>query len=88
MKKINIKALALIFVISILFLSCSKNDVVENQVSTNVYAAGYEYNGTHNVAKYWKNGIPVDLTHGSNNAELTSIYISGNDIYAAGYERV
>lgn len=38
------------------------------------------------VAKYWKNGVSVELSHGSNNAFATSIAIDGTDIYVAGYE--
>ncbi|HMU10996.1 MAG TPA: hypothetical protein PKC54_13385 [Ferruginibacter sp.] len=51
-----------------------------------VYAAGYESNGTHTIAKYWKNGVAVNLTSGTNDAEAYSIFIDGNDIYAAGWE--
>src|SRR5690606_40983566 len=39
-------------------------------------------------AKLWKNGIPQDLTNGSNQAESYSVFVSGNDVYAVGQERI
>jgi len=39
------------------------------------------------MAKYWKNGIPVNLSDGSASAFATAIVVSGNDIYAAGVIR-
>jgi len=51
-----------------------------------VYVAGYESNGTTNIAKYWKNGTPIDLTNGSFNAFGYSVFVSGSDVYVAGSE--
>jgi hypothetical protein len=38
-------------------------------VNNDVYVAGYEVNNSgKNVAKFWKNGVGVNLTDGSDNA--------------------
>jgi hypothetical protein len=52
-----------------------------------VYICGYERNLNNRlVAKYWKNGVPVNLTDGTKNADAKDIFILGTDIYIAGYE--
>jgi hypothetical protein len=52
-----------------------------------VYVAGYEKNGTKDVAKVWKNGVATSLANGSNDAQANSVFVSGTDVYAAGYEK-
>ncbi len=42
---------------------------------SNVYAAGFVYNGTTDAAVYWKNGVETPLTNGTNNAIATSIFV-------------
>ena len=51
---------------------------------THVYVAGYESNGTNNVAKCWIDGHEIKLSDGTSNAKANSIFVSGNDVYIAG----
>ncbi len=38
------------------------------------------------MAKYWKNGVAVNLTNGTYHANGDAIKVFGDDIYVAGYE--
>jgi hypothetical protein len=49
-----------------------------------VHVAGYVDNGTTWVATYWKNGVPKDLTDGTQSAAAFGIVVSGSDVYIAG----
>ncbi|MEP6467993.1 MAG: hypothetical protein ABJB05_16900, partial [Parafilimonas sp.] len=40
-----------------------------------VYLGGTEYNGSRYVAKVWKNGIATNLTDGSKNAGVSSVFV-------------
>src|SRR5665213_2916543 len=54
-----------------------------------VYVAGWDdgiTGQTPMVAKYWKNGIGINLTNCSYPDAATSIIFSVNDVYVAGYE--
>ncbi|MGN7890425.1 hypothetical protein [Dyadobacter sp. 22481] len=44
-------------------------------VGSDIYVSGTGLNGLTNVAKYWKNGVPVDLTNGMLNNITTSIFV-------------
>lgn len=73
------------------FESCSKNkqDPPDFQygAEVDVYVAGAEQTTAGKwVAKYWKNGTPVELSDGVNNAEATSVFVLGEDVYVAGQE--
>ena len=42
--------------------------------------------GGKDIAKLWKNGVATALTDGSKYARAQSVYVYGNDVYAAGLE--
>ena len=51
-----------------------------------VYIAGFENNGTKDVAKIWKNGVVTALTDGTNDAAAISVFVLGTDVYVSGWE--
>src|SRR5580658_5505092 len=68
--------------------SCKKNNVmVTKPQAMDVYVAGTENNGSFDVAKYWKNGIAVNLSDGNSQACANSIVVSDSDVYVAGWVR-
>ncbi len=42
---------------------------------TDVYIAGYESNGTKNVAKVWKNGVATSLTDGTKDSSGNALLV-------------
>ena len=81
-----------LILIVLFFFSCQKEistEVSNTNTSTqvDVYVAGGEVSADRNttIAKYWKNGIPFSLNDASKRGAATSIAVSGNDLYVAGY---
>src|ERR1700710_681135 len=69
-----------------LVASCSKNktiapNTVDNS-AVNVYVAGAD----GNIAKLWKNDVPVAYSDGKQPAGLSSVFVSGTDVYAGGFD--
>lgn len=66
-------------------MSVAKGIFIKNN---DVYIAGYELyaNQTEWTAKYWKNGVSVNLTNGNTEAIASSIYVFNNDVYVAGHQ--
>ena len=78
----------LVFIGFIIFSTGCKNDNTPSSIITDVLVGGTEQNGGKHIAKYWKNGTPVILSDGTQDAVVLSVAASGNDVYAAGYEFV
>lgn len=79
--------LKLIVVFGIL-ASCKKDGSKPGSANgdVNVYVAGQEFNGTNYVAKYWRNGVAVNLSSNSIGGWASSIFVAGSDVYVAGNE--
>jgi hypothetical protein len=81
-----------VLVISIAFISCRKDfpPIFKDGHSGKpvVLVAGYESNGTNNVAKCWINGQEQILSDGTRDAVANSISISANIAYVAGTDGV
>jgi hypothetical protein len=55
-------------------------------VGSNIYVAGYDYNDSVSVVKYWGPGQFTTLTDGTKNAKANSVAVQGSDVYVAGFE--
>jgi hypothetical protein len=55
--------------------------------SEDVYVAGYEKHGDKKVAIVWKNSTAQLLSDGSFDAEAHRVFVSGSNVYVAGYEK-
>ncbi len=63
------------------------SEVSFTTLTPDIYLAGYDAtNSSANAAIIWKNGVRTKLTNGNFSAQAYAVYVSGNDVYAAGYE--
>ncbi|MFV0572322.1 MAG: T9SS type A sorting domain-containing protein [Xanthomarina gelatinilytica] len=53
-----------------------------------VYIAGYESNGTHNVAKLWKNGVQQILSSGGTEAGAFSVFVDDETLSVEAPKRL
>jgi hypothetical protein len=62
--------------------------VLSNIGRKDVYVAGSKRNAQGNgVATLWKNGAAQRLSDGGSYAEAVSVFVSGKDVYVAGYDK-
>ena len=91
-KSLNVKLLSVIAMVIMCTLTSCKKDFPpifkgghSHSGEPTVLVAGYESNGTHNVATYWVDGQEIKLSDGTQDASANSIVVSGNnDVYVAG----
>src|SRR5690606_35377482 len=77
-------------VLSLWIMGCSNDDDnpgSEPQYRTDIYVCGSEFNGSHDVAKYWKNGEGIELSDGTPSANAHDITVSDSTLYVHGAEK-
>lgn len=67
------------------------NEQVFATPDADVYVVGNDFvtganNIKYRVIKMWKNGVMTQITNASGDAYASAVYVSGNDVYIAGYE--
>lgn len=85
----QIKFHALIALMTIIFISCEKQDVQQDkEIDMNgTYIVGTTTN-RETCVTLWKNGVEENITDGKNSAEPTSLFVSNNDVYISGCEYI
>jgi hypothetical protein len=54
---------------------------------SNIYIAGWGKNANDkSIARIWNNGILQNLSDGQNDACATAVFVSGTDVYVAGFD--
>ncbi|WP_315556898.1 hypothetical protein [Porphyromonas endodontalis] len=82
MRKSILVSLAVLFA-AVVAVGCKRSPKNKEYVY-DVYVAGYE----EDAPMLWKNGEPTKLSHNGTDAISTAVFVSGNDVYAAGLECV
>jgi hypothetical protein len=89
-KTLNDKLPMAVMVVMVILISCKKDfpPILKGGHSHSgepvVLVAGFESNGTYNVAKYWVDGQEIKLSDGTRDASANSMAVSNNDVYIAG----
>ena len=84
------KALIILFITSVFFFSCKKNNTPE-PVTEAIHICGYVVNPTANIgyACYWKNGVATPLTSTTaigSDARAEDMVVYNNDVHIVGTE--
>ena len=82
MKKSILVSFAVLFA-AVVAVGCKRSPKNKEYVY-DVCVAGYE----GKAPMLWKNGEPTKLSHNGTDAIATAVFVSGNDVYAAGLECV
>src|SRR5690606_4328613 len=86
LNKISTHLFGILLLCAISFMSCSRDDdpAPRKEKQTNVYVAG---NQLINKTVVWKNGQIAHSTDNPIEIFTQSIFVSGTDVYTAGYEQ-
>ncbi|WP_294082001.1 hypothetical protein [Proteiniphilum sp. UBA5384] len=91
----KIRFLSICLLTTLFFSGCGQDSLPEEgqeetgewPTGQNVFVAGFEnIQDEKPVARLWKNGKMEKLTNGNNSSRAYTVYVSGDDVYAAGVE--
>ncbi|WP_271766735.1 cadherin repeat domain-containing protein [Aquimarina algiphila] len=54
-------------------------------IGEDVYICGNEKISGTSIARVWRNGNPINLSNGNNEAYALSVFVEGTDVYVAGF---
>jgi hypothetical protein len=62
------------------------NEITFTTLDHDIYIGGASMPGAHDIATIWMDGVPTELTDGTQEAYVTCIQVVGSDVYAGGIE--